>query len=54
VPRTEAVIGNRRRLVYHRPTGRGATGLSEKNRIEFKTAAEAEAAVYRRAGDCWR
>jgi hypothetical protein len=54
VPLTEAVVGNRRSHVYHRPTCRGAAGMSEKNRVEFKTAAEAEAAGYRRAGDCWR
>jgi methylphosphotriester-DNA--protein-cysteine methyltransferase len=33
--------------VYHKPTCRGAAGMSEKNRVEFKTAAEAEAAGYR-------
>ena len=54
VPRTEAVVGNRRSRVYHKPTCRGAAGMSEKNRVEFKTAAQAEAARYRRAWDCWR
>ena len=53
VPRTEVVIGNRRSRVYHRPTCRGAANMSQKNRVEFKTAAEAEAAGYRKAGDCW-
>jgi deoxyribonuclease-1 len=47
------VIGNRRSRVYHRPTCRGAAGMSAKNRVEFRTAAEAEAAGYRKAEDCW-
>jgi deoxyribonuclease-1 len=46
------VIGNRRSHVYHQPTCRGAAGMSEKNRVEFKTEEEAEAAGYRKAGDC--
>jgi hypothetical protein len=53
LPQTEVVIGNRRSQVYHRPTCRGAAGMSEKNRVEFKTAEEAEAAGYGRARDCW-
>jgi endonuclease YncB( thermonuclease family) len=52
VPRTEAVIGNRRSRVYHKPTCRGATSMSEKNRVRFDTAVQAEAAGYRQAKDC--
>jgi endonuclease YncB( thermonuclease family) len=52
VPVTTGVVGNRRSMIYHAPNCRGATSMSEKNRVAFKTAAEAEAAGYRRAGDC--
>jgi endonuclease YncB( thermonuclease family) len=51
-PQTTAVIGNRRSHVYHKPTCRGATSMSEKNRVRFDTAAQAEAAGYRQAWDC--
>jgi endonuclease YncB( thermonuclease family) len=53
VPQTAAVVGNRRSRVYHKPTCRGAATMSEKNRVRFDSAAQAEAAGYRRAGDCW-
>ena len=46
------VIGNRRSHLYHAPNCRGAVATSEKNRVAFKTAAEAEAAGYRKARDC--
>lgn len=46
------VIGNRRSHLYHAPNCRGAVATSEKNRVLFKTAAEAEGAGYRKAGDC--
>lgn len=52
IPVTAEVVGNRRSFVYHAPHCRGAAAMSEKNRVQFKTAAEAEAAGYRRAGDC--
>lgn len=52
VPVTAEVVGNRRSLLYHAPHCRGAASMSEKNRVSFKSAAEAEAAGYRRAGDC--
>lgn len=52
VPTTVGVVGNRRSLVYHAPNCRGAASMSEKNRVAFKTAAQAEAAGYRKAGDC--
>ena len=53
VPQTSEVIGNRRSLVYHRPTCRGAATMSEKNKVTFLGEAEAEKAGYRRAKDCW-
>lgn len=52
VPVTAGVVGNRRSHLYHAPNCRGAAATSEKNRVAFQTAAEAEAAGYRRAGDC--
>jgi endonuclease YncB( thermonuclease family) len=52
VPVTAEVVGNRRSHVYHAPSCRGAAAMSEKNRVAFRTAAEAEAAGSRKAGDC--
>ena len=47
------VIGNRNSRVYHLPVGCPSYGqVSAKNRVEFAAAAEAEAAGYRRAGNC--
>lgn len=46
------VIGNRRSHLYHAPNCRGATATSEKNRVTFASRAAAEAAGYRKAGDC--
>jgi deoxyribonuclease-1 len=47
------VIGNRNSRVYHLPVGCPSYGqVSEKNRVGFATAADAEAAGYRRAGNC--
>jgi hypothetical protein len=45
-------FGKVRSRLYHKPTCRGAATMSDKNRVESKTAAEAEAAGYRQAGDC--
>jgi endonuclease YncB( thermonuclease family) len=44
VHQTAVVIGYRRSHVYHRPICRDAAGMSEKNRVRFDTAAQAEAA----------
>jgi endonuclease YncB( thermonuclease family) len=52
VPAAAGVVGNRRSHLYHAPNCRGAAATSEKNRVAFKTAAEAEASGYRKAGDC--
>jgi hypothetical protein len=53
VPRTAAVIGNRRSKVYHKATCRGAATTAAKNRVTFASGADAEKAGYRKAGDCW-
>lgn len=46
------VIGNRRSMVYHRRDCPDYARVSEKNRVPFKDQAEAEAAGYRKAGNC--
>jgi hypothetical protein len=51
-PATAGVIGNRRSRVCHDPHCRGVATMSPQNRVEFTTAGEAEAAGYRKAGDC--
>jgi deoxyribonuclease-1 len=51
-PQAAGVIGNRRSHVYHRPTCPGVARMSERNRVEFASAGEAEKAGYRQAGDC--
>lgn len=48
----EKIIGNSNSKKYHRPGCPGYKSTSEKNRVFFKTAAEAEAAGYKRAGNC--
>jgi endonuclease YncB( thermonuclease family) len=51
-PVTAGVIGNRRSHLYHNPSWRGVATMKPKNRVEFATAEQAEAAGYRKAGDC--
>ena len=46
------VVGNRNSWVYHRPHCSSVGRMKETIRMPFKTAGEAEAAGYRRAGDC--
>jgi endonuclease YncB( thermonuclease family) len=46
------VIGNKNSKKYHLPGCPGYTQTAEKNRVYFKTAAEAEAAGYTKAGNC--
>ena len=53
VPQAVGVVGNRRSHVYHKASCRGATAMSERNRVTFASEAEAEKAKYRKAGDCW-
>lgn len=46
------VIGNRRSKIYHRRDCPDYGRVSPQNRVEFTGEAEAEAAGYRRAGNC--
>lgn len=54
VPRSgaEAVRGNRRSRIYHRPDCPGHGRIAEANRVPFESPAAAEAAGYRLAGNC--
>ena len=47
-----SVVGNRRSKLYHSPTCRGGAKIGEGNRVVFQGTGPAEAAGYRRAGDC--
>lgn len=50
---TGMIIGNRNSHVYHLPSGCPSYGkVAVKNRVAFKTAAEAESAGFRKAADC--
>ncbi len=53
-PSTSAypIIGNRRSHIYHRPDCPNYSQIAPKNRVAFSSEAEAEAAGYRRAGNC--
>ena len=46
------IIGNRRSHIYHRPDCPNYSQVAPHNRVEFNSPAEAEAAGYRRAGNC--
>ena len=46
------IIGNRRSHIYHRPDCPNYSQVAPHNREEFNSPAEAEAAGYRRAGNC--
>ena len=47
------VIGNRNSNVYHLPVGCPSYGkVGTRNRVEFASAADAEAAGFKRAGNC--
>ena len=46
------VVGNRSGLVYHSAKCRSVSRMAAKNLVIFGGAAEAEAAGYRKAGDC--
>jgi endonuclease YncB( thermonuclease family)/methylphosphotriester-DNA--protein-cysteine methyltransferase len=47
-----AIIGNKNSKIYHKPGCAGYNSVSEKNRVFFKSTEEAEAAGYKRAGNC--
>ena len=51
-PPEGTIIGNSNSKKYHRPDCAGYRDMAEKNRVFFKTVAEAEAAGYKRAGNC--
>lgn len=51
-PPEGTVIGNRGSMKYHRPDCVGYRDMAEKNRVFFTTVADAEAAGYKRAGNC--
>ncbi|MNG33943.1 hypothetical protein D3C84_1203130 [compost metagenome] len=48
-----AVLGNRNSHVYHLSVGcPGYTQVTAKNQVTFATEGEAQAAGYRKAGNC--
>ena len=49
---TLPVVGNQRSGKYHLPHCSGYSQINFENRVEFASEAEAEAAGYRRAGNC--
>jgi endonuclease YncB( thermonuclease family)/methylphosphotriester-DNA--protein-cysteine methyltransferase len=51
-PPEGTVIGNKQSKKYHRPDCPGYRDMAEKNRVFFKSVEEAEAAGYKRAGNC--
>ncbi|TMQ23752.1 MAG: hypothetical protein E6K65_18075 [Nitrospirae bacterium] len=51
-PPTPSSIGNRRSHIYHRPDCPNYSQIAPKNRVEFNSAEEAEAAGYRVATNC--
>ena len=46
------IIGNRKSHIYHRPDCPNYSQVAPKNRVAFNSAAEAEEAGYRVAGNC--
>jgi endonuclease YncB( thermonuclease family)/methylphosphotriester-DNA--protein-cysteine methyltransferase len=51
-PPEGTIVGNKNSMKYHRPDCSGYRDMAEKNRVFFKTVEEAEAAGYKRAGNC--
>jgi deoxyribonuclease-1 len=51
-PKEGIIIGNENSKKYHLQGCPGYSQLREKKRVLFKTAAEAEAAGYTKAGNC--
>jgi endonuclease YncB( thermonuclease family)/methylphosphotriester-DNA--protein-cysteine methyltransferase len=51
-PPEGTIIGNKSSKKYHRPDCPGYRDMAERNRVFFKTVEEAEAAGYKRAGNC--
>jgi len=46
------IIGNRNLMIYHRPDCPDYDKVAERDRVPFKTEAEAEAAGYKKARSC--
>ena len=51
-PPEGTIIGNQGSKKYHRPDCPGYRDMAERNRVFFKSVDEAEAAGYKRAGNC--
>jgi endonuclease YncB( thermonuclease family)/methylphosphotriester-DNA--protein-cysteine methyltransferase len=51
-PPEGTIVGNRNSKKYQRPDCSGYRDTSEKNRVFFKSVEEAQAAGYKRAGNC--
>ena len=51
-PPEGTIVGNKNSKKYHRPDCPGYRDMAERNRIFFKSVAEAETAGYKRAGNC--
>jgi endonuclease YncB( thermonuclease family)/methylphosphotriester-DNA--protein-cysteine methyltransferase len=51
-PPEGTIIGNKSSKKYHRPDCPGYRDMAERNRVFFKSVEEAEAAGYKRAGNC--
>ena len=49
---TGPIIGNRNSKIYHLPNCTDYSKVSERNRVPFKSEAEAQAAGYRKARNC--
>jgi hypothetical protein len=46
------IIGNRNSMIYHKPDCPNYDKVSERNRVLFRTEADAQAAGYRKARNC--
>lgn len=46
------IVGNRNSMIYHRPDCPDYSKVSERNRVPFKSEAEAQTAGYRKAKNC--
>jgi len=51
-PPAGTIVGNKNSQKYHRPDCPGYRDMAEKNRVFFNTVEAAEAAGYKRAGNC--
>ncbi|HEY6232490.1 MAG TPA: hypothetical protein VIW64_14605, partial [Pyrinomonadaceae bacterium] len=51
-PPVGTIVGNKNSMKYHRPDCAGYRDMAEKNRVFFTSVEQAEAAGYKRAGNC--